>query len=196
MPDKILRVTIYATCFGQQLRTVVHFRRLNFDLPAMALLAGAIENQWLGQFRFLSCGGLQYYNIRVEIPLDDSVTPVDRPLAMPGLGGDNSAVSLPMCGVLHIKTSDTSKRGVGRIYVPAVKLGGLQDGTWSFGPFQAFNSVAGSVKGQFRAQDPPTGFSLGVTNKIEPQVAFKEMIDVVPRLYPGTQVRRQFHRGS
>jgi hypothetical protein len=196
MPDKILRVTIYSTCFGQQLRNVVHFRRRNFVVGDLALLGGAIENSWLGQMRFLSTGQLQYNNIRVEVPNDDTLNPVDRPLIMPGLSQTVIGVVLPMAGVLRIKTADTSKRGVGRYYVPGMSMISVEQGQWNFGGFQQMNSVCDSIEGSFRAENPPTGFSLGITNKIEPQVAFKEMIEFLPRLYPGTQVRRQFFRGS
>ena len=196
MPDKIMRATVYSVCFGQQLRTVMHFRRRNFTTADLGGLAVQIRERYVSQARFLSCGGLQYYNIRVEVPNDDSLNPIDLPINSFGGAGNNNAVSLLLCGVLNIKTADTSKRGKGRIYIPAVKLEGLQEGLWGFGQFQAMNSVAASIAGQFAAENPPTGYSLGVTNKIEPQVAFKEMLDVIPRLWPGSQVRRQFKRGS
>lgn len=192
----VYRVTLFSTMFGQELRNVMQFFKEGGTQADMVSLAGEIENRWISQTKFLSCGDLVYYKIHVMVPSQQGWEPIDRALTQPGAAGGNQTRSLFTAMVLQIRTSNHTRKGTGRHYIAGIRQDGLVGGKWDFGTMNQAQSVGNSLLGQFGGAVGGTGYTLVVAPRTNPDANIHEVTSIVPRDYPGTQVRRNFKRGS
>ena len=192
----VYRATIFATLYGQQIRNVIQFFREGGTQAEMNDLAIAIQNKYLSAAKFASNTSLGYYNVHVEVPSQPGWTPIEHPVSINGNLADTGTVVLPVSAVIWIKTNDHTRKGTGRIYIAGVGANGVSGGFWNASSMAVLQDMCNTFLHDFGGTPVGSGFTIGVAPRTNPDGNFKEVVQIIPRNYPGMQVRRNFKRGS
>lgn len=192
----ILEATVKGKLFGQDCVNVIHFERTPFAQADMAELVQQLLTRFIGQAIFLQVTQFNWYLVEIRHIDPNPLPPVVWPTSVNGFVGVGP-VFAPLCMVFKKKTNFGGPRNRGRIYLSGAGTNVMdQVGQWSNQQLLNMSSVAGSWKQWFVTNGGQSGFKMVLHPRDVIGNVGVDVIDIVPRSYPGTQVRRNLFRGA
>src|SRR5690349_22775080 len=101
----VYKVTVKAKVAGQEINNVVHFYKEVVDDTTKQQLSQHIKDRIIGQWVFLQCRELRYFEFRIERPKVPNDVPFIFPVDDTGLFNSDNNYILPITAVLQLKTS-------------------------------------------------------------------------------------------
>lgn len=192
----IYRITCTGMCQGQTMQNVLHFQKPQGTEADKQPLINFVVDRIIGQWRFLQAREMIWHEVMCQHLNNENDVPLIFPILAPGLHNEIKCYALMLTAVLKISTAQGGRSGRGRIYIAVPPANSLESGRWNAQYKGFLGSVCASHKQWFNNTNPQSGFTLGVLPRSAGEGDFKSMVDIVGRDYPGTQVKRNFHRGK
>lgn len=192
----LFQVTLTGQIWGQNCKNVLHFQRDNATQEHMGQLAVSMNEVWLQHISFTQAQQFTWHRIDVKHIDEQPMAPVVLAINKGGQFFLGAAVWGVQCFVYQLKTaSSLARRNRGRFYVSGIHPETIA-GIWSPGRLLLMQQTATTLIDNYVGNAPISGFSLVVTSRNNPIQDIKTVTDIVARNYPGTQVRRNLHRGQ
>jgi len=197
---KVLRVTLSAFYFGQNVQNRLHFLyEDDTNLTYLQDMANTIEQTWIPLIRPAINGECVFQNIKVD---DLSAGPVgptfSKQIAIPGSAGNDAAAPPFFCVVLQLQTGVRGRRNHGRIMMPGQSPGQFSNGVMNNLGLSRWSGIVDNMKQLFTKggslSTGPDSLILSSGNHGLDQV--REVKDIILRTIPGTQNSRKLGVGS
>lgn len=191
----LIRATLRGQLWGQECKNVLHFLRDNATQADMGHLATRLAEIWMTHLAFTQTQHWQWNRIDLQDLGENPMAPVTLSVNIGGQFFD--ALNMPgfMCFVYQLRTaSSAGRRNRGRVYISGINVD-LDQGIWTTSRVNFMASVLDAWVPEFVGNAPNSGWSWVLTSRTNPIGDIKSITSIVPRSYPGTQVRRNLFRG-
>lgn len=182
--------------WGQDCVNVVHFVKPDGVQSDMALLAQALVDHWIGHIAFTQTTHFTWTQLQIHHINNSPWAPLILSLNIGGQFFSATTAWAPLTFVYQFKTaSPLSRKGRGRCHISGIYTE-LESGVWTTSRVNLMKSASDVWTGQFVGDNAASPFNLVVRGRDEQEADVRTVIEIVPRFYPGSQVRRNLFRGQ
>ncbi|HMC74514.1 MAG TPA: hypothetical protein VKG87_09435 [Terriglobales bacterium] len=190
------RATVKGHLWGQDCVNVVHFVKSDAVQADMLTLANSVRDRFVGGAVGLVSSNFNWYRIIITHLSSNPWVPVEIPLNQNGSFFGSKFIFAPYCVVFMLKTAIAGRRGRGRIYISGTYTNDSDSGLFTSAQVIRNANTASTWKQWYVTNGGQSGFAMAVCDRHSSDGDPRIVTDIVPRAWPGTQVRRNLFRGA
>ena len=197
---KVLRVTLTAFHFGQNVQNRLHFiYEDDSNLQYLQDMAASIETTWIQIIRPAINSECVFQSIKVDDLSGGPVGPTfTKQIAIPGSAAADAASPPFFSVVLQLQTGERGRRNHGRIMMPGQSPGQFSNGLMNSLGLQRWTGVVDNLNQAYLKTGSLNGGndSLILSSGTHGLDQVREVKSIVLRTTPGTQNSRKFGVGT